>query len=346
MKDLSKHIEYLLLTHDCVTLPGLGSFVAMEMDSQTNNEENAIIPPYRTVHFNNKMTESDGLLENSLCANYHISHEEAEKWCTNYYIHISNELAENGTMDFGSIGEFTQSKDDNQIIFFPCSAGVTTPKLFGLDRAEIIPLTETELQIRNTKEQDSSKNEQLVATDNKHIVIRIPKNIFRYACALVGTIILFFAYGTPVKNDEIMKGSSEIESSMYIPYNLFPHSVPKPAIITAQEKITEEVILPTENTQVPASTTECDENIEASNTKIESQSKYAIVLASSVTKQNAEIFIQRLKKMDIEAELFSKNNMNRVIIPGFEDESKARLRIQELRDQDTEFNQIWLLKMN
>ena len=51
MIELSTHIEYMLLTHDEVSVPQLGTFIVKDMSSRRVDEEGIFLPPYRTVTF-------------------------------------------------------------------------------------------------------------------------------------------------------------------------------------------------------------------------------------------------------------------------------------------------------
>ncbi len=60
MNELSRHIEVLLLEHDCVIIPQLGGFVAQYVSSHRVTAEQTIYPPFRTVGINAQLTLNDG----------------------------------------------------------------------------------------------------------------------------------------------------------------------------------------------------------------------------------------------------------------------------------------------
>ena len=69
MISLARHIELLLLEHDCVIVPGLGGFIANHADARyTGDEEHLFLPPYRTIGFNQQLQVNDGLLVQSYMA--------------------------------------------------------------------------------------------------------------------------------------------------------------------------------------------------------------------------------------------------------------------------------------
>ena len=88
MKDLSQHIEYLLLDHDCVIYPQLGAFRATYVPSRWSQAEDLFLPPYRSVSFDADTKESDGLFETSLSRRYRVSPVDAEVMCAEYLDYI------------------------------------------------------------------------------------------------------------------------------------------------------------------------------------------------------------------------------------------------------------------
>ena len=52
MKELSLHIERLLLQHDCVVVPHFGAFVARDTVATHSDQEEIFFPPSRLVRFN------------------------------------------------------------------------------------------------------------------------------------------------------------------------------------------------------------------------------------------------------------------------------------------------------
>ena len=65
MKELSRHIEQLLLEHNCVIVPQLGGFVTQYVPARYVEAEKLFLPPARTVAFNPHLTLNDGLLVQS-----------------------------------------------------------------------------------------------------------------------------------------------------------------------------------------------------------------------------------------------------------------------------------------
>ena len=79
VKELSRHIEILLLSNDCVIVPGFGGFMAHYVDARKDERDGSFLPPMRSIGFNAKLTLNDSLLAQSYVEAYDISYPEATK---------------------------------------------------------------------------------------------------------------------------------------------------------------------------------------------------------------------------------------------------------------------------
>ena len=62
MIDIAQHIEYLLLHHDCVVVPGLGAFIVNDENARYDSGSHSFMPPVRTVGFNPEVRHNDAML--------------------------------------------------------------------------------------------------------------------------------------------------------------------------------------------------------------------------------------------------------------------------------------------
>jgi cell division septation protein DedD len=76
---ITRCLSELLLTHDCVIIPGFGGLVAQPAGASFNAELKALMPPSRTLLFNHQLIINDGLLINYLCRKAKISYAEASR---------------------------------------------------------------------------------------------------------------------------------------------------------------------------------------------------------------------------------------------------------------------------
>ena len=147
MNELSRHIEILLVNNDCVTVPGLGGFVAHY--EQSHCSENIFYPPLRTLGFNAQLQHNDYLLAQSYQDAYDISYPEAFRRIEKEVEEIRQTMVVEGSYQFHGIGTLTLDTDEH-LTFTPASAGLQTPSLFGLgtfslDELEELPSSNTKI---------------------------------------------------------------------------------------------------------------------------------------------------------------------------------------------------------
>ncbi len=330
MKDLSKHIEYLLLDHECVIYPELGAFITSYISSKWSKEENLFLPPYRSVWFNPQLKEDDNLFISSLAQRYNISRDDAILLCTEYLEEIYQELEENGTVDIGSIGTFIRESEDSPMIFAPTLSGIATPDIYGLDSVQLplLDVQETDIGATVFKQADHA-----IHSDEKHITIRIRRSIVNYITAAAASVILFLSFSTPALNTG-MTEEQRAQTEFFMPSNLIPHT-----IVTVKEEHPKETI--NEDTEVQG-VNETESQIVP---KTSTHSPYAMVLASSISMKNAQNYVANLQNRGHKAEVLVRGKMVRVIIPGFQSAEEVHQAIKELQKQSNEFSKAWTLKL-
>ena len=114
---LSKAINSLLYTNDCVTVPGFGSFIVNKFSSVYDEKKGKFYPPSRRVSFNPKIKNNDGLLANFISEKETISYEAAVKNIHNEVISWKKKLNSEPIL-LDNIGELSYNSDEN-IIFSP-----------------------------------------------------------------------------------------------------------------------------------------------------------------------------------------------------------------------------------
>lgn len=330
MKDLSRHIEYLLLDHDCVIYPQLGAFIAKYVPSRWVDEEDLFLPPYRSISFNEMLKDGDDLFVSTLSKRYKITLDEARTLCADFLEFIHQELTANGSIDLGSIGILTQDPENGKISFSPCIAGVTSPELYGLDVCHLTPIKQEE-RIDETP----AKNVKVtsVQADDKNITIRINRSIFNYVATIAASIVLFFSLTTPVVNTEMADGQTA-EMNLFIPNNLIPLQLGETA--EAPQPVEESAAVEADS----ESASEQNELEEAHN-----KGNFAIVLASAISQKNAERYVESLKSKGYNAEIQETKKLIRVIIPGFETREDVQVQIKKMKETSAEFSKIWTLEL-
>ena len=114
---LSKAINSLLYTNDCVTVPGFGSFIVNKFSSVYDEKKGKFYPPSRRVSFNSKIKNNDGLLANFISNEDGIDFSVAVKNIHNEVINWKKKLNKEPLV-LNNIGELSYNSDEN-IVFSP-----------------------------------------------------------------------------------------------------------------------------------------------------------------------------------------------------------------------------------
>lgn len=327
MNVLERHIEILLLSNDCVIVPGLGGFMAHHVDARYDENDGTFLPPLRTLGFNPRLTMNDSLLVQSYIEAYDISYPEALRRIEAEVAEIRQHLESKREYELNDIGILRLNQEGN-LEFEPCEAGILTPFLYGLSTFEMTPLV---VEAKATTETAQDKNTTKVPEES---AITIKMSWLRNAVAVAAAIVAFFMIGTPISNNSTM----EMQQSAFI-------TIPQHSIISQQQTTDD-----TQETQAIEKEKAKDSiSTNTINTTEETSSKptYCIVLASQVTKKNAEIFIEKLRKEGLSEVrlLTSKSNMLRIVYGNYTSETEAANTLRSLRNKRDYFEQSWVLEI-
>lgn len=141
VNSLERHIEILLLSNDCVIVPGLGGFVAHHVCARYVPEEGIFLPPLRTVGFNAQLTMNDSLLAQAYAEAADTSLPDALDAIEREVADLRATLDDTGEVEMPSLGRLYKT-DEGHLAFDPCEAGILTPSLYGLSSFEIRQIAE------------------------------------------------------------------------------------------------------------------------------------------------------------------------------------------------------------
>lgn len=315
------------MSNDCVIVPGLGGFMAHHVDARYDENDGTFLPPLRTLGFNPRLTMNDSLLVQSYIEAYDISYPEALRRIEAEVAEIRQHLESKREYELNDIGILRLNQEGN-LEFEPCEAGILTPFLYGLSTFEMTPLV---VEAKATTETAQDKNTTKVPEES---AITIKMSWLRNAVAVAAAIVAFFMIGTPISNNSTM----EMQQSAFI-------AIPQHSIISQQQTTDD-----TQETQAIEKEKAKDSiSTNTINTTEETSSKptYCIVLASQVTKKNAEIFIEKLCKEGLSEVrlLTSKSNMLRIVYGNYTSETEAANTLRSLRNKRDYFEQSWVLEI-
>lgn len=366
MNELSRHIEILLLDSDCVIVPGFGGFMAHHRPAEYVNETGMFYPPQRTLGFNPHLKLNDSLLAQSYVEAYDISYPEAVKRIEEDIEEIKQNICINGEYEFHGIGTIKMSSEE-VYNFEPCTSGLLTPHLYALNsysfdmlEAEASVATPVTINIETTSEpseesettdelEEETFSEEFEETDGIHI----SRQVIHYIATAAIILCLFIFSSIPAG-----QGSSNISVCSVIDTEIitsfvkdnmkaipaFTAEVKKdciPQIITLEdidmEEVPEEPIVK-DTPEAPAK--------EESKVVSEKKGSYAIVLASRVSKQGANDFVERLTKQGLKNVSVNENTSARKVVYGnYPTKEEANKDLNKMRETNENFAEAWIAEI-
>lgn len=116
MISILDHIQYLIISHDCVVVPGFGAFLAQN-EPAGRDAAGRWCPPYRMVSFNAGVCHDDGLLCASVARRAGVPYETAKAMVRNDVALLRQRLDACGRIELPRIGAL--ETDGETLLFSP-----------------------------------------------------------------------------------------------------------------------------------------------------------------------------------------------------------------------------------
>ena len=332
--ELRRHIEILLLSHDCVIVPNLGGFMAHHVAARYDKADGMFIPPCRLLGFNAQLNMSDSVLAQSYADAYDLSFPEAVRRVEHEVSLLKERIAKNGRYDFAGLGTLSVNSD-GRYEFEPCPAGILTPSLYGFGAFEMpllrhavpsqVVLDTKPMSIihpasthRNSKLATimSQINDNYQPSEEKTISIKVSllRNLAVTAVAAVALIL--FARPVPAGED-VASASTTSEAGML--------SLPSHDASSASES--------TADLSIVGGLEKMSRMIEESQEEgvIPESGAFTIVLAYSLPLENAKMFLSDIKSKGArKAVLMTYNGENVIAYGSYTERGDAYVQLQEL----------------
>lgn len=348
----------MLLSNDCVIVPDFGGFTAYHIEARKDESDGSILPPMRSIGFNPKLTLNDSLLAQSYVETYDISYPDAVNRIEDEVREIKQHIENEGEYTFKGIGTITLN-EEGHYEFNSCESGILSPELYGLGNFKMATADELKralqeqlrLQDKGLKDDDNT-NSIATSTDSdtenskeeKHNARYIA--IWRNLAAACAASIAFLLIPTPLANNTQYKESG-------VDTRLLDAVMPKN--ITTGEQGVKNAVKNTYKQQNKSASIEgnCNNKVSGTakplhnNTETEeAHNGYSIVLASRVTKSNANAYVSNLHKRGYEkAFVYTHNNKTKVLFGYYANQAEAQEALNKL-SKDKEFAEAWILKTN
>lgn len=145
MELLSRMVGELILDHDHVGLPGVGTFVAEMVPATFSDRGYTINPPYRRLSFSTDVLE-DSLLVDFYSAENSIGRPAARAYLTAFLAGMKEVLKERKAVTFPGLGRLRATRQ-NAIFFVPLEDLDIYPEGFGFEPVSLKTHIETDEEV-------------------------------------------------------------------------------------------------------------------------------------------------------------------------------------------------------
>lgn len=293
--DLAVYIEELLYENDCVILPTIGGFIVNPTTAQIDFVEQQLCPPGKTVSFNPKLVNNDGLLTHYISQKQHISYKQAQHNIESYTREIERELFDNKIVHFNNIGKL-YFNSDSKLEFVPEETNFLR-SAYGLPTISCTPI----LRSKDYLQQPQKAAAPVRRSKRKGMVWLTPT---RAAIAVAVLLLICTApliretfFSTEATQGDVLAGepTTNVHENKIVSASILPNTA------TPVETTTEEVQEVTPEEEV------LETPEEVANTE-----DYIIVLGAFGKEKNAYRLADKLAKDNYLPDVTVKNGLNRV----------------------------------
>lgn len=348
MIGLSKHIEILLLSNDCVIVPGFGGFMAYHIDARKDPADGSFLPPIRSIGFNPKLTINDSLLAQSYVEAYDMSYPDATKRIEDEVRELRQRLENDGSYEFRGIGTISINSEGNYE-FAPCEAGILSPTLYGLGSFQMATVASLRAKSAVTADnaEDSADRNAVISLKpekNDNDSAQNGKKTDRHSARLIAlwrnvavaciAVILFLLIPSPLVNNAQLAGTG-------IDVKLLDKVMPK-NITTGEEGVSKAVRNSQSKIAAARPAIAAKAEAEKAVAKAEkTEPAFSIVVASHVTLANARVYANDLQQRGYTDAFVRNIGHVKVLIGHFASRSDAAEALNKLNDSQ-EFAGAWI----
>lgn len=336
--DFERHITKLLLSNDCVIVPGFGGFMAHHMEARYDAESHLFYPPHRTLGFNPQLTMNDSLLVQSFIEVYDISYPEALTRIEEDVNELKHILDTEGEYEMSGLGTLVLNHE-GKYEFTPCEAGILTPNLYGLStfemakattEAKVTPSTKVvSLPVCDTPTEVAANDAGKIVSLEEASKRTAPLWLLRDIAAVCIILIAVILMPKPANNKATNLANAEVNTT------LLTKIMPKD--ITTGEPQSLEVCPKTADTE--------DQLVATHKAKEATTPTYTVVLASRVSKVGAEQWVKKLHAEGLtEAEVLVGFGYTKVVYGKYVSYTDAHQMLQRL-NKNEELSNSWIINL-
>lgn len=309
MKDwMNKYIEFLLTTHNCLVIPGLGGFI-VSGKSDLIHSELKLLPQF-TVAFNQDLNHNDGILYASLQKYEGMSYDKACQKVQKEVAAIKAELRSFSSYSIGRIGSLKLNSENN--IEFEPNKDYIHPTIFGLQPVRLQKL-------------------ELEETNVIPLIVERKINKLSYAvCAAIALILFFVA---PVMNNQD-KHYVQQAGMVNVNSNTSSEIVELVNDAVTSEDVSEEIMVDTD-----AEAKDILPQVQVVNAPLRT---YYIIIGSETSPQRRDLLMTKFGKDFEQLSFVETDGRYRIYAASFDDKTEAESFLINFRAENPKYETAWL----
>lgn len=325
MIGIARHIEYLLLHHGRVTLPGIGTFAVDYREARLLPDDSSFLPPVRRVEFYPDECGDDERLLRSVMRSRFIFRDEAARAIADEADAIRRAVEAGSDYRLGRLGRFVLH--NGQIDFQVNETNFVEYPRLGFAPVEVQPLEEPE-----------AENETAVTVEDKtpdRIYISFPRRILRAAAVAAAVIVFLLMLSKPINTpDTTVNYAGVLSAELFGPSSTVQASVDE-AVVDTTTLAPDAVSVEAEAAHPATTVTEAGTT---ANT-------YYIIVSSLPSKRLAEQQIECFRQQGISCDLhiYETPRKARLYVASFGNFDEARQYLSQLVREQPLFENAWIM---
>lgn len=329
MIGLARHIEYLLLHNDRVSLPGVGMFAVLYRQAQLMPDGSSFLPPMRHIEFRPGETGDDELLLRSVMRAEFMTRDEACEAIAVEVDAIRRAVEAGEAYRLGRLGCFVQA--DGQLSFRVDGTNFIEYPRLGFAPVEVTLLEEPEA------ENESPTVEETKAPDR--IYISFPRRALRAAAVAAAVIVFLLMLSKPVNTPDTTVNYAGVLSAEL--FSTAGDTAQLLEIDEADESVADAAI-PGDSAEAPVESVAPEAAVTPANSTADT---YYIIVSSLPSKRLAEKQIECFRQQGVSCDLhiYETPRKARLYVASFGDFEGARQYLARLVKEQPVFANAWII---
>lgn len=335
MRTLDQFLHPLFLDHDCVVVPGLGGFVCNRQAARYDEARQELVPPYRSVLFNERLIHHDGVLAQAVARAEGTTLDEAVALIEAEVDQLKQEIAAGKTVAIARVGRMYKGNQD-RLQFMADEEMERMLRSFGLRKIPLRPLANAS-EIPATPAQPApAKAGKVIALPDAESVVPLGRIAAAIAVPVIGGLGMFISDSWNSEGARLSAINVPAAVASYEP-RFEGEAVPSWDDVQA---LAEEAAVA--EPEMEAAEEVAPEAVGAPAALDENPGLYMLVAGAFSVEGNALTLAQELTAKGFDSEVFAQDGgLHIVTYATHVDEASARAHLAHLRTQAVSEN-AWL----